>query len=250
LKCEALSSTTGSGAIPAEGDWATWRLTLRAKQSQFSPEVSSLKCEVSSSTPAPGGDPGRWRLGHMVADAPCRTKPNWDRGRGLRSAECGLKRGTVVRNKAEFRQDGGSRKRRTLPVGEPRRRPEHAEQSQFRAEVSSLKCEVSSSTPAPGGDPSRGRLGCMAPDPSCETKPIEAVGSVCSVPVRASSEETPDGVTTNATDSVKQSQSDGSRDDHRQASLDAATQAATTDSAKQSRCCGPVGGRRVVGGWR
>jgi hypothetical protein len=35
--------------------------------------------------------------------------------------------------------------------------------------------------------------------------------------------------------SAEQSQSDGSLDDHRQASLDAATQAATTDSAKQSQ---------------
>ncbi len=37
--------------------------------------VSSLKCEVSNSTPARRGDPSRGRLGHMVADSTCRTKP-------------------------------------------------------------------------------------------------------------------------------------------------------------------------------
>jgi hypothetical protein len=42
--------------------------------------------------------------------------------------------------------------------------------------VSSLKCDVSSSIPARGGDPSRGRLGHTVAHPLCETKPIpEAV---------------------------------------------------------------------------
>ena len=38
--------------------------------------------------------------------------------------------------------------------------------------VSSLKWEVSSNTPARGGDPSRGRLGHIVAGPACETKPI------------------------------------------------------------------------------
>ena len=42
----------------------------------------------------------------------------------------------------------------------------------------------------------------------CETKPAEASESVCSVPARAY-EETPYGVTTNGTDSAKQSQPAG-----------------------------------------
>jgi hypothetical protein len=53
-----------------------------------------------------------------------------------------------------------------------------AEQSQLDGGVSSLKCEVSSSTPGTGGDPSRGRLGYMAADPSCETKPICPAGQM------------------------------------------------------------------------
>ena len=69
-----------------------------------------------------------------------------------------------------------------------------AKQSQS-GEVASLKCGVSSgANPAPEGGP------------WCETKPMEAGESVCSVPVRAY-EATPDGVTTNASDSAKQSQS-------------------------------------------
>ncbi len=44
-------------------------------------------------------------------------------------------------------------------------------------------------------------------EPPCETKPIEAAGSVCSVPARASREETPCGVTTNGDERAKQSQS-------------------------------------------
>ncbi len=50
---------------------------------------------------------------------------------------------------------------------------------------------------------------CLVPEDSalCETKPIEAAGSVCSVPARASREETPCGVTTNGDNDAKQSQS-------------------------------------------
>ncbi len=43
--------------------------------------------------------------------------------------------------------------------------------------------------------------------PACETKPMEAAGAVCSVPARASREETPCGVTTNGDNDAKQSQS-------------------------------------------
>jgi hypothetical protein len=132
----------------------------------------------------------------MVADAPCRTKPIWGRGPGLRSAECGLKRGTVVRNKAKSRQDGVSRKGRTLPVGEPCRRPDRAKQSQYRSEVSSLTCEVSGSTVAAGGDPGRGRPGHMVADAPCRTKPICPAGQmVCMAHA------------TSVDDSAKQSQS-------------------------------------------
>ncbi len=51
-------------------------------------------------------------------------------------------------------------------------------------------------------------------EPSCETKPIEAAGSVCSVPARASREETPCGVTTNEDECAKQSQSVTVEDGH------------------------------------
>jgi hypothetical protein len=64
--------------------------------------------------------------------------------------------GAYLRNKAKSGGDGGSRKRRTLPVGEPRRRLERAKQSQYRSEVSSLKCEVSSSVLPPGVIPAGG----------------------------------------------------------------------------------------------
>jgi hypothetical protein len=40
----------------------------------------------------------------------------------------------------------------------------------------------------------------------CETKPMEAAGAICRVPVRASEEETPYGVTTNGDERTKQSQ--------------------------------------------
>ena len=75
--------------------------------------------------------------------------------------------------------------------------------------------EVSGSTPALEGDPSRGRLGYMVDGPLCETKPIDGSEAVCSVPVRASIEtqnlaspqETLCGVTTNEACPGKQSQS-------------------------------------------
>ncbi len=44
-------------------------------------------------------------------------------------------------------------------------------------------------------------------EPACETKPIEAAGSVCSVPARALREETPCGVTTNEDGCARQRQS-------------------------------------------
>jgi len=68
---------------------------------------------------------------------------------------------------------------------------------------------VSSSTPAPGGDPSdpsRGRLGYLGDGSPCETKPIDHGEAVCSVPARASREVTPCGVTTNEACPAKQSQ--------------------------------------------
>ncbi len=87
-----------------------------------------------------------------------------------------------------------------------------AKQSQSSAEASSLKCDVS-------------REAELAPKdgPSCETKPIEAAGSVCNVPARASrstgilpvilgpgrdahATATPCGVTTNEAERAKQSQ--------------------------------------------
>ena len=66
---------------------------------------------------------------------------------------------------------------------------------------------VSSSTPAPGGDPSRGRLGYLGDGSPCETKPIDPARAVCSDAARASCEATPCGVTTNEGDCTKQSQS-------------------------------------------
>ncbi|MBN1509822.1 MAG: hypothetical protein JW955_23445, partial [Sedimentisphaerales bacterium] len=111
-----------------------------------------------------------------------------------------------------------------------RREQEAVKQSQWE-EVSSSKCEVSSgadadppcetkpigevssSTPAPGGDPSRGRLGYMVDHPVCETKPIDRMEAVCSVPAMSSvetqdfaslQEEPPNGVTTSAGEGAKQ----------------------------------------------
>ena len=67
---------------------ATAFMGERAKQSQLE--------GASGSTPAPGGDPSRGRLGHMV-DPSCETKPI--SGEGGSDAR-GLQR--VVRNKANF----------------------------------------------------------------------------------------------------------------------------------------------------
>jgi hypothetical protein len=94
------------------------------------------------------------------------------------------------------------------PYGVTTNEGDCAKQSQSQ-EVPNLKCEVSSSTPAPGGDPSRGRLGHMVDDPACETKPMDSGGTACSAPARAS-EEPPCGVTTNAACPAKQSQCPGS----------------------------------------
>jgi hypothetical protein len=147
LKCEVLSSTAALGVVPAGGGWATWLLARRAEQSQFGTGVSSLKCEVSS-----GAD-------QAAEDKPsCQTKPIYPGGKmvwtahparaadsveqtqfGPGALDCGvgiegrtatMTNGACLRNKAKFRQDGASRKRRTLAGGEPRRRPEHAKQSQ------------------------------------------------------------------------------------------------------------------------
>ena len=72
---------------------------------------------------------------------------------------------------------------------------ETAKQSQSQ-HVSNVRCQVS------------GGAGLVPEDkPSCETKPTEAAGSVCSVPARASREETPDGATTNEDGDAEQSQS-------------------------------------------
>jgi hypothetical protein len=62
---------------------------------------------------------------------------------------------TVARDRAEQSQFQADASCRTKPIG---------------AEASSFKCEVSSSTPSPGGDPSRGRLGYIAAEPSCQTR--------------------------------------------------------------------------------
>jgi hypothetical protein len=93
-----------------------------------------------------------------------------------------------------------------------------AEQSQSGEQVSSSKCDVSSSTPAGGGDPSRGRLGHMADEPSCETKPI------C-----------PAGQATNGADSAEQSQFPISQQGHRQAALAAATRTLAGSGTEQSQ---------------
>jgi hypothetical protein len=96
-------------------------------------------------------------------------------------------------------------------------------------EASSFKCEVSSSTPSPGGDPSRGRLGYMPADPSCQTKPnLERMGYLGKRTLRA--ERFGD-----VAESAKQSQLAISEHDHRQASLDAATQTLASDSVKRTQ---------------
>jgi hypothetical protein len=154
-----------------------------------------LKCEVSSST-APAvtiptnkanwqGQAGDRRL-EATAGVMCETKPNLERmgylgKRSLRAERFGdvaesARQSRLPKCEQDHRQASLDAATRTVAR-------DGAEQSQFQAdtswrtkpiaaEASSLKCEVSSSTPAGGGDPSRGRLGYMAPDPSCETKPI------------------------------------------------------------------------------
>ncbi len=67
--------------------------------------------------------------------------------------------GQVMQNKANLQGTGWRRQAEGGCMGD------YAKQSQLG--------EVSGSTPALGGDPSRGRLGHMGADPSCETKPIE-----------------------------------------------------------------------------
>jgi hypothetical protein len=105
----------------------------------------------------------------------------------------------VIQNKANFQGTGWRRQAEGDCMGDC------AKQSQLE--------KVSGSTPAPGGDPSRGRLGYMAVEAPRETKPIGMAESVCSVPARArpepaegASEATPCGVTTNEVDCAKQSQ--------------------------------------------
>ncbi len=89
---------------------------------------------------------------------------------------------------------------------------EAAKQSQSEEEVSS------------GASPG------LEDEPACETKPIEAAGSVCSVPARASKEETPCGVTTNEDECARQSQFATVEGGHSLAG----------ESAKQSQCRPPA----------
>ncbi len=110
---------------------------------------------------------------------------------------------------------------------ERERMNESAKQSQLGWRVSSARCEVSCSTPALGGDPSRGRLGHVVVDPACETKPIAS--------------QAPSGA-----DCTKQSQFRVSREDHRQAALDAATREDETDCTKQSQSGGRQGRAGLV----
>jgi hypothetical protein len=195
-----------------------------AKQSQ-SEGVSDFKCEVSSSTPAPGGDPSRGRLGHRVADPACETKP----------MEVDVSSEVDSAKQSQFAVEEGGHS--------PPCETDSVKQSQSGG-VASLKFEGSSSTPAPGGDPSRGRLGHMVVDPACETKPIGAGGPVCSVPVTvnhgrdAHATETPCGVTTNEADSAKQSQFAAEEGGH--------SPPCETDCAKPSQCPGPGAGARAV----
>jgi hypothetical protein len=116
----------------------------------------------------------------------CETKPNLERmgylgNRTLRAERLGdmaefAKQSQLAISEHDHRQASLDAATQTLAS-------DGVKQTQFPADtswrtkpmasgVSSLKCEVSSSTPAAGGDPSRGRLGYMAADPSCETKPI------------------------------------------------------------------------------
>ncbi len=171
----------------------------------------------------------------------CETKPM----ERVRSAECGVRNeegdspvcetkpiaATVSVDSAPHRANvpvrpescGDARPTQETPDGVTTNRDDLAKQSQSEG--------VSGSTPAPGGDPSRGRLGHMAADPSCETKPIEATETVSMVPARASKEETPGGVTTNKTDCAKQSQSETAESGHDPSG----------EAAKQSQCQPPTG---------
>ncbi len=119
----------------------------------------------------------------------------------------------------------------------------------------SPSCETakqSQSQEVPGG------AGSVPQDePACETKPIEAAGSVCSVPARASREETPCGVTTNGDGDAKQSQSVTVEAGHslpsetvKQSESVAAdgghSPSCETDRAKQSQCRQPAAGVRPL----
>ncbi len=73
-------------------------------------------------------------------------------------------------------------------------------------------------------------------EPSCETKPIEAAEAVCTVPARASREETPCGVTTNGDECAKQSQSVTVEGGY----------SPSCETAKQSQCRQPAAGVRAV----
>jgi len=91
------------------------------------------------------------------------------------------------------------------PCGVTTNGTDSAKQSQF--------AEASSSTPAPGGDPSRGRLGHMGAEPMCETKPICAAEDAQTQPCETGLEHSePHGQTSLPvppacqTDSAKQSQ--------------------------------------------
>jgi hypothetical protein len=263
VKCQVAPPPTG--VTPAEGGRATWLLTRRAEQSQFGADVSSLKCEVSSGPGAVAEDEpscrtkpiwGRlpWDCGLRSERRMCQTKPNLERMGCLGKRTLHAERLYDVAESAKQSQSPMSEqnhRQASLDDANHAATTESAEQSQSGKEVSGLKCEVSSGTPAPGGDPSRGRLGYMAADPSCETKPIwgrlpwdcglrserrmcetkpnpERMGCLGKRALHA--ERLYD-----VAESVKQSQSPMSEQNHRQASLDDANHAATTESAEQSQ---------------
>jgi hypothetical protein len=139
LKCEVSSSAPPPGTIPAEGGWATWRLTRRAKQSQFVP-------------------PDRWCARHTLRTRPIlQNKANLT-GRGTTIAKLRLTMPPrlpprILRNKANLREVGGQGSDCANKAN--LRRTGRAKQSQFGAGGRRLRIE------RPGAD-----------ERICETKPI------------------------------------------------------------------------------
>ena len=201
--------------------------------------LASPPTEPVTQAPTAGPDP-----------SPCETKPTEAVGAPGITAEGGGAPCAV--DSVKQSQPGGGRGRRRLrnadsAAQEPFGTPEPAgassvKQSQTPDQGQSVPPVETQYLASPSPEPGT-QAPTAEPAPSaCQTKPTEAAEGVCRVPVRASSEETPYGVTTNGVDSVKQSQPAGPVPSSCETKP---TEADGTESVKQSQS--PAGDKPTTG---